>query len=106
MASDADLSSHERAGVARRLVVVAMAVTVAGLAGAAPWVMPDKCRWVGWACAILMVPVGCVVAFLGVRGRAEDLREYTAGSLAEAFAGEAFGAAVFAAVVGLLSCLR
>ena len=90
--------------------MVATAVAVAGFAGVAPWVLPDKCRWVGWACAALLVPVACIVAFQGVRGRAEDLREYTAGAFAEGLAGEAIGsaagAALFAAVLTLMSCLR
>ena len=92
----------ERAGVARRLVVVAVAVAVAGCAGAAPWVLPERCIGLGWVCAALLAPVGCVVAFQGVRGRADDLREFAAAN----FAGELAGAAFCAAIVGLLSCLR
>ena len=110
MATADDETPTERAGVTRRLVVVTMAVAVAGFGGAAPWVVPDKCRWVGWVCAALLVPAGCVVAFQAVRGRAEDLREFTAGAFAESLAGEAVGtaagAALFAAVVALISCLR
>lgn len=96
----------ERAGVMRRLVIVAIGVTFAGLGGAAPWALPEKCRWVGWVSAVLFVPAGCFVAFLGARGRAEDLREFKAAELAGGVVGEVFGLAVVAAIVALLSCLR
>ena len=106
MAGTVDETPTERAGVTQRLFVVAVAVAVAGLAATAPWLLPEKCRWVGWVCAGIFVPAGFVLAFQGVRGRAEDLRQFNPAKFAEDFAGELFGVAVLAAVVGLLSCLR
>ena len=79
----------DRAGISRRLTAVAMGCATAGLGAAAPWLVPDNCRWAGWACLALFVPVGCGVAFFGARGRAADLREF---SRARNLAGELVGA--------------
>ncbi len=94
----------ERAGVSRRLLAVGLGVPVACAAGVAPWLLPDHCRpwWLGWACFALFVPVGSVTAFLGARGRAADLRDFSAGTIAKEVAGELIGLLIVVLVVGLL----
>lgn len=97
----------ERAGVGRRLVAVALGVVGASAGGVAPWLLPDHCRpwWLGWACFVLFVPAGSVTAFLGARGRAADLHDFSAGRFANEFAGELIGCLAVALVVGLLSLI-
>ncbi len=97
----------ERAGVGRRLSVVALGVAGASAGGVAPWLLADHCRpwWLGWACFVLFVPVGSVTAFFGARGRTADLQEFSAGAFASGLAGELIGWLTFGLVVGLLSLL-
>jgi hypothetical protein len=107
MAAGVDDSRDEplasSAGVGRRVAVVAMGCAAVGFGAVAPWVVPDNCRWVGWVCAVLFVPAGCGLAFIGTRGRAADLCAFSARSLTRDFAGELVGAAIAALVLGLVS---
>ena len=93
----------ERAGVGRRLYSVALGVAGASAGGVAPWLLPDHCPWwLGWACFVLFLPAGAVTAFLGARGRAADLHDFSAGAFASGLAGELIGWLTVAVVVGLL----
>lgn len=74
-----------RVGVGRRLTVIALGISLAGFGAAAPWWMPDRCRWVGWLTAALFVPVGSIGAYLGARGRAADLEAFSARNIARGF---------------------
>ena len=95
----------DRAGAGRRLTAVVMGSLAAGFGAAAPWLVPDSCRWAGWACLALFVPVGCGLAFVGVRGRAADLRELSVRDVARDFTGELVGVVVAALLLGLLAAL-
>jgi hypothetical protein len=53
----------------------------------------------------LFVPVGCGLAFLGVRGRAADLRHLSAREFAGELAGELVVAAIAAVIFVILSIL-
>jgi hypothetical protein len=99
-------TASEQAGWIRRLVAVAMGCATAGFGAWAPWFVPDTCRWAGWLCLALFVPVGCVLVFAGVRGRAEDLRELSVSSFVQHFAGELVGVVFVALVIGLLAVFR
>lgn len=78
-------SPKSRAGIGRRLVAVTLGVTAATYCAAGPWLVPDNCRWIAWICAALFIPVGIIVAFLGVRGRAADLEAFSARNFAGEF---------------------
>jgi hypothetical protein len=75
----------------RRLTAIGMGVIAAGFGAAAPWVVPDRCLWVGWVCMALFVPVGCITAFIGVRGRATELHEFSPRQLVYDAADKFFG---------------
>ena len=94
----------ERAGVGRRVFAVLLGVTVAGFGAVAPWLVETDCRWVGWMALGVIVPGGCGTVFLGARGRADDLREFTPVALAGGVVGAAV-AAVAAVLIGLLAVL-
>jgi len=91
----------ERAGVGRRVFAVLVGVTVAGLGAASPWLVESDWRWVGWMDFGLFILIGCGTVFIGVRGRADDLREFTPVALA----GGKVGAAVVAVAIALLAVL-
>ena len=92
-----------RASTGRRLFAVAIGSTMAGVATAAPWLVPDRCLWVGWAFFAMMFPVGCLTVFFGARGRQADLKDCSPQDLAIEFAAEMVAAAILAVVIGLLS---
>ncbi len=96
----------DRADPGRRLFAVALGGAAAGLGAIAPWLVPDACRWAGWAALALFVPVGCGLAFLGARGRAADLHGVSSREFAAELAAELGCVVVVAAVVGLWAALR
>lgn len=92
-----DESLVSRASGSRRLAAVTLGVVALGFGAAIVWLMPDNYRWCGWACAVLFVLGGCYLTFNGVRGRADDLKEFSAENLG--------GQLIAALVIGLLSLL-
>ena len=93
----------DRASTGRRLLTIVMGGMMASGAAASPWLVPDRCLWVGWAFFALMFSVGCLTVFFGARGRQADLKDCSPQDLAIEFAGEMVAAAILAVVIGLLS---
>ncbi len=95
----------DRASTGRRLLAVVIGSTMAGVATAAPWLVPDRCLWLGWAVLALMFPIGCFAVFFGARGRQADLKDCSPQDLAIEFAAELAAAAIFAVVIVVLKLL-
>ena len=75
----ADEPLVDRASISRRLTAIVIGIASFGFGATLLWLLPDsKC---GWACAVLFGLGGCYLTFLGARGRADDLKEFSAENL-------------------------
>lgn len=83
----------------RRIFAVGFGVLFAGTAVAAPVWIRGPGSWTSWFILILILPVGFFLIFYGIRGRAEDLKEFTAKEFAKGILGELLGWAIGAIVI-------
>lgn len=75
----ADEPLVDRASFNRRLVAIVTGIAYFGIGATLLWLLPDsKCDW---ACTVLFGLGGCYLTFLGARGRANDLNEFSAENL-------------------------
>jgi len=73
----------EKAGFGRRGlgVMLSVAAIAGGIAGLVA--VPERCRWLGYAAAILFVPAGAFGLFASLRGRKQDLASLSLRETAE-----------------------